>query len=176
MPVSTPMQLRELFNDFPFKSDVVPLAVQKLLNEPLDVLEDWSRAEKILQNASKILPERPEPLVALYKLYAYSNRFEESLALIHKTLNLVATLGGFTPRWEDIDSLNPGWKHNDENVRWFLYSMKALGFVAIRQGNIAEAHRILSRLTELDTEDLVGASVLLDVTSRLTDDDYDFVA
>lgn len=170
------MQLRELFNDFPFKADVIPLAVQKLLNEPLDVLEDWDRAERLLEGSRKVLVDRPEPLVALYKLYAYSNRFEDSLRLIDETLAMVAGKANFDPDWTKIDVANPPWDTVDDNVRCFLYSMKAIGFVSIRQGRVDHAHQVLSKVISMDKDDIVGASVLYDVTSRLTDDDYDFVA
>ena len=170
------MQLRELFNDFPFKAEIIPIAVQKLLNEPLDVLEDWTRAENLLLAARKILPDRPEPLVALYKIYAYSNRFAESLQVIEKTLAMTAANGQFDGGWQSMDPLNPPWKLVDDNVRCFLYSMKAIGFVYIRQGRVAEAHQILAKVLQLDSSDLVGASVLFDITSRLTDEDYEFVA
>ena len=170
------MQLRELFDEFPFKADVIPITVQKLLNEPLDVLEDWARAESLLVAARNILPDRPEPLVALYKLLAYSNRFEEALAVINDALELTAQKGGFSAQWQSLDIANPPWTCIDDNVRCFLYSLKATGFVYIRQGRVTEAHEILGKVLKLDPFDLVGASVLFDITSRLTDDDYEFVA
>lgn len=170
------MLLRELFDEFPIKENVVPLAVQQLLAQPLNVLEDWARAEKLLLEAKALMPQRPEINVALYKLYAYSNRFEESLSLIDETLNICGRDAGIDSNWRQLESRALPWNIADDMQRCYLYSMKAIGFVCLRLGEVERAHEVLSVLRAIDTVDSVGSSVLFDITLRLLDEDYEYVA
>ena len=55
-------------------------------------------------------------------------------------------------------------------------SVKAIGFVHLRQGQVEQAQDVLSVLRTVDKSDLVGSSVLHDITLRLLDDDYEYVA
>lgn len=171
------MQLRELFNEFPLgKGEVVLLALQQLLSTTLNVHEDWQRAEKMLLEARELLPERLELLVALYKMYAYSNRFDESLALVDEVLQRAASQGGFPADWQLLDDNSAAWPDACGAVRFYLYSMKARGFVLLRKGEVEQAYAVLSKLCDLDKKDLVGGSVMFDVASRLLEQDEEEVA
>lgn len=170
------MLLRELFDEFPIKENVVPLAVQQLLNQPLNVTEDWARAEKLLLDARQLMPSRPEVNVALYKLYAYSNRFEESLALIDDTLAICGLASGLDADWRKLKNICQPWQVIDDMQRCYLYTMKAIGFVRLRQGLVEEAQEVLGVLKNVDKADSVGSSVLYDITLRLLDEDYEYVA
>lgn len=170
------MLLRELFNEFPVQDKVVPLAIQKLLAEPLDVSEDWARAEQLLLTARAVLPDRVEVCIALYKLYAYSNRFDEALALIASVLEVTATRQGFSADWSLLEGNTFTQAEINLDTRAYLYTLKAMAFVRLRQGAVQLAQDILLKLAQLDPKDHVGSSVLLDITQRLLNDDYEFVA
>jgi len=171
------MQLRDLFDEFPVgKGEVVPLALQQLLKTSLDVHEDWQRAEQLLLATRELLPERLEILVALYKMYAYSNRFAASLALIDEVLGRAAAQGGFPAVWQQLEQGSAAWTEAQGAVRFYLYSMKARGFVLLRQGEVEQAYAILSKLHDLDPKDQVGGSVVLDIAERLLEQDEDEVA
>lgn len=171
------MQLRDLFDEFPVgKGEVVPLALQQLLKASLNVNEDWQRAEQLLLDTRKLLPERLEILVALYKMYAYSNRFDESLELIDEVLNRAAVEGGFSSDWRSLNSDSAAWHEARGAVRFYLYSMKARGFVLLRKGKIEQAHTVLQKLCELDARDQVGGSVVFDIAERLLEGEEEDVA
>ena len=164
------MQLRELFNEFPIEDGgVVTLALQQLLREPLNVSHDWRRAEQILQQARDLMPERLEVPVALYKMYAYSNRFEEALAVIDEVLYQAAEEGGFVADWRQLDDDNTPWRQAAGARRFYLYSMKATGFVCLRKGDIAGACAVLEKLLRLDPLDQVGGSVVYDMAQLILD-------
>ena len=164
------MQLRELFDEFPMGAgEVVPLALQQLLKEPLNVNEDWQRAERLLLDARTMLPERLEILVALYKMYAYSNRFDESMVLIDEVLRRAAGLGDFPTDWNLLCHDSANWGEATGAVRFYLYSMKAKGFVLLRKAEVTQAYAVLKKLCELDRKDLVGGSVVLDMAERILD-------
>lgn len=162
------MQLRELFNEFPVDaSKAVPLALQQLLRSELNVHEDWERAEQLLLSTRELIPERMEILVALYKMYAYSNRLEESMNLIDEVLLRSAQAGGFTAQWQELTPESAPWAQARGAIRFYLYSLKAKGFVNLRKGNVQEAHAVLTKLCELDVQDQVGGSVVYGMAERL---------
>lgn len=147
------MQLSDLLDEIPLDDgDVIPLALRKLLREELNVCDDWQRAERLLLEAREQLPERLEIPVALYKMYAYSNRHEESLALIHEVLEQAPEL----------------------NDRLYLYSLKAKGFVLLRMGKVDEAAAVLQQLQTLDPLDQVGGSVVMQMAERLLEQDEEY--
>jgi tetratricopeptide (TPR) repeat protein len=171
------MQLRDLFDEYPMgKTEVVPLALQQLLKTSLNVNEDWHRAEQLLLDTRALLPERLELPVALYKMYAYSNRFDESLSLIDEVLNRAAAQAGFSAEWEGLSPCSGNWDDATGAVRFYLYSLKARGFVLLRKGEVEQAYAVLRKLCELDPRDQVGGSVVLGIAERLCEQEDEEVA
>lgn len=168
------MQLRDLFNEFPIDGgDVIPIEVQKLLREDLKVCDDWRRAEELLLSARALMPERLELGVALYKMFAYSNQYAEALVLIHEVLEQSARGGGFPVAWRNLDIDCANWHGAKGYVRIYLYTMKALGFVLLRLGDMGGAAAVLHKLEELDPLDQVGGSVVSQMAERLLEKDED---
>lgn len=162
------MQLRDLFDELPVAgSGVIPLAMQQLLREDLDVASDWHGAEQLLLRARQALPEQLEIMVALYKLYAYSNRFDEALRIIDQVLEQAAGMAGFDCDWRRLTADSADWHNAKGAVRVYLYSLKATGFVRLRRGDIRIAYDVLCKLVQLDPQDQVGGSVVLDMAERV---------
>ena len=166
------MQIKDLFDDMPLSDGVVDIQLQKLLREPLDICNDWQRTENLLLDAHQLMPEKLEVLVALYKMYAYSNRFDESLQRINQVLVLSALQGGFSVDWRELTA-GSHWENASGATRLYLYSMKATGFVQLRKGNVDEAMDVLLKLRELDPLDQVGGSVVLEMAERLVESEFD---
>ncbi|WP_418259653.1 hypothetical protein [Haliea sp. E17] len=164
--------MRDLLNEAPReqRGAVVPLALQQLLRADLDVSQDWETAEQILLQAREALPECLEIQVALYKLYAYSNRFEESLALITTVQASAACREGFDADWRMLQPESAAWYPAEGAVRHYLYALKAMGFVSLRRGDLATANAVLAKLASLDPRDQVGGSVVLEMAERLNDE------
>lgn len=166
------MRLRDLFDEFPAAGDeVVPLELRKLLREPLDVYADPGRTERLLCAARERFPERLELGVALYKMYAYANRFDDALALIDEVLGRSSERGGFAADWRVLDGGSTAWHPARGVVRCYLHSLKALGFVRLRKGESAEAYAVLSKLHELDPQNQVGGDVVYEMAARVLDED-----
>ncbi len=165
------MQLRDLFDEFPgSEGSVTPIALQQLLREDLNVKQDWQQAEQLLLKARQDLPQQLEILIALYKLYAYSNRFEESLAVIDEVLHRAAESSGFDADWRQLDADSATWNPAMGRVRYYLYSLKATGFVCLRSGAVEKAHAVLIKLLELDPLDQVGGSVVYEMAQGLLEE------
>ncbi|GAB1260434.1 hypothetical protein [Aurantivibrio plasticivorans] len=166
------MQLRDLLTDIPVSQDaVVPLAIKQLMRESLNIADDWQRAETLLLKAQAELPEELELQVALYKLYAYSNRFEESLSFINSVLETAAKIVGFENDWRTLKADSADWQPATGATRLYLYSLKAAGFVNLRKGNIDLALEVLTKLQELDPLDQVGGSVVYEMAMRIVEDE-----
>ncbi len=166
------MLLRDLFDDFPLNgSGVVPLELQQLLKTPLNIADDWERVEHLLLQAREKMPDRLEITVALYKMYAYSNHLDESLGLINEVLCKSATAGGFTINWCWVSQDSADWQNAVGPVRFYLYSMKAMGFVLLRRGDPETAYQVLKKLQELDPRDQVGGSVVREMAERILEID-----
>lgn len=165
------MQLRDLFDQIPVtKEKVSAIALAQLLQQELDLANNWERAEQLLLQARDQFPEHLEIPMALYKLYAYSNRFDESLALINEVLLQSATLAGFSADWRSLHSASAPWNPAQGNVRIYLYTLKASGFVRLRQGDSKVSYDALSKLCELDPQDQVGGSVVYEMAVKIKED------
>lgn len=168
------MQVRDLFADTPIHQDALAsLDVQRLMREPIDVTRDWQRAECLLQSVMAQLPHRLETQVALFKMYAYDGQHDKAMGLILKVLEQAAERVGFDPDWRKLTALSAPWKGATGDIRCYLYSMKALGFVCLRQGNIAEAEAVLDKLRELDRDDEIGSSVVYQLALALGEEAED---
>lgn len=162
------MQLRDLFNE---GVDHSPQTAA-LLDASLDVMTDGLRAEQLLLRASEAHPEQLATRVALYKLYAYTNRLDESLRLIEQVLDAAARGGGFINDPASLDPEQAGWNPATGMERTYLYTLKAKGFVLLRQGEVQRAQALLETLTtRLDPHDQVGGSVVLAIAQGVLGDE-----
>ncbi len=163
------MQLRDLFDEFPLPEEA-PESLRALLEESLDVLQDWQRAERLLIDARKAMPDRLEPAVALYKMYAYSNRQGDAMALIDEVLSEAAAQAGFAAEWRSLTPASAPWRDAEGAVRIYLYTLKAKGFVHLRLADPVSARAVTLKLRELDPQDQVGGSVILEVAERVLEE------
>ena len=165
------MLIRDLFSDAPLQQDVlVSLDLQRLLNEPIDIASDWNRTERLLLTTMNRMPDQCEIKIALYKMYAYAGRFDQSRELIYQVLEQTSARSGFSADWRQLDSTSTHWKNPRGDIRLYLYSLKALGFVSLRAGNIPLAHDVLEKLLSLDPLDEVGGSVVFEMAESLLEE------
>ena len=162
------MQVADLFDELPV-ADAGPGAetLRALLAAPLDLRHGWARTERLIDDARRALPDRLELNVAMYKLLAYSNRLEAAAELIDETLAQAARLGGFAADPICLVADDPRWAPAAGHARLYLYSLKALGFVRLRQGQVDAAAQALDQLARLDPGDQVGGSVVADMLMRV---------
>jgi len=157
-----------LFHDLPVPDDEsTPEPLRQLLREPLDVTRDWGRAEHLLLRAQAQLPERLEISVALYKMYAYSNRHHEALLLIDGVLCQAAERAGFEDEVRGDRLTSRRFEEATGATRQYLYALKAKAFVTLRMGKLMQAEVVLAQLEALDPFDQVGGSVVADMARRM---------
>ncbi|MGZ5608312.1 MAG: hypothetical protein ACXWFI_10040 [Methylobacter sp.] len=129
-------------------------------------------AELSLLQAYFLAPESLNVLVALNRFYYYQHRLEEALAATTKALVVIRPTIAFPEDWQELQI-----SHITEvpaalltNVRLYLFTLKAIGFLNMRLENLDLSQAIFEKLVELDSKDRIGAQGLLElVIKRKTD-------
>ncbi|MND86989.1 hypothetical protein D3C80_789750 [compost metagenome] len=104
-------------------------------------------------------------LVGLYRFYYYQHRYQDAL---HIALRVMAVVG---PRL----GLSADWRHIDQDalvvaaargiglLRFHLLALKGAGYLCLRLGRFEQGKAMLVKVVELDTDNRLGARLLLDV-------------
>ena len=149
----------------------MPTQVNAILQQAVAAYEDTQRAESLLWQAQQLGPEQLAVYVALYKFYFYKNYLEDAERVVHMALAQCAERGDFTQDWQQLTPASTDWSVGDGPQRYYLYSLKALGFIRLRLDDAAMGKAVLQKLALLDPDDQVGGSVLLDLAAALEDAD-----
>ena len=97
---------------------------------------------------------------ALYKFYAHHRRLSDAERAARLALSESARQGRFNPNWEElIKTVAPRSLYESEAGLFYLFSLKALSFIKLRQQKPDEAGAVLKVLFTLDPDDRSGASV-----------------
>jgi hypothetical protein len=147
--------MREVF----FAGDVPP-KVGGLLEEAMSAYSDTARAEALLQQARQEAPEALPVYFSLYKFYFYKGRLADAEEAARSALKTAARLGGFPESYASLTPETTDWTRHDSPQHFYLFSLKALAFIRLRQGDSSGCSEILGKLRELDSADTVGGSVI----------------
>jgi len=145
----------------------IPAPVNALLQQAVRAYDDTDRAEDLLRQAQRMDPEQLEVYIALYKFYFYKLRLEDAEGVTREALARAAGQGGFDADWQTLGPASANWFRVDGPERVYLYSLKALGFIRLRRMDFRGGEAILDKLAELDPQDQVGGSVLLELAAGL---------
>jgi hypothetical protein len=160
------MELREPGRDTPsapreaFYASEVPPEVGGLLEEAMGVYHDTARAEALLLKARNEAPEALAVYFSLYKFYFYKGRLADAEATVRAALATAARQAGFPDVHETLTPDTTDWTRHDSPQHFYLFSLKALAFIRLRQGDVRGCEGILDKLKELDSADTVGGTVI----------------
>lgn len=138
----------------------IPSHINACLQRAVAASDDPELSERLFWEAQQMDPYQLEVYVALYKFYFYKNRIEEAEGVVFTALKRSAELGKFNEDWNKLTPASTDWYSAENPQRLYLYALKALSFIRLRQDNLAAADNILDKLRELDPSDQVGGSVL----------------
>lgn len=141
-------------------ADEVPPRVAALLAEAGAAYADAERTETLLRAAQHTDPQSLPAWFALYKFYFYCHRLPEAERVTLEALAVAAAQGGFDADWERLHGGSADWAAATGPARFYLFSLKALAFIRLRLGRVAESAALLAKLAELDPADRVGGSVI----------------
>ena len=120
-----------------------------------------------LNQARALAPDQIEVLVALYKFHFYRGDIDLAEQYAEQTLVESARQGGFDSTWEGLDAGSTNWDEPRGPARTYLYSLKAMAFIYLRQCRPDEAELVLSALCRLDPSDRVGGGVVVELAEVL---------
>lgn len=148
----------------------IPDPVNALLQEAAGNTNNFARAEQLLLQAQRQAPDQLPVYTALYKLYFYNGHTDQAEDIVFQTLTKAALQGGFSYDWTKLQP-QAEWANPDSPGRAYLYSLKALAFIRLRQDNPKSAQGILDTLRRLDPDDVIGADVVRALANSMEDDD-----
>lgn len=153
------MEIRSLY-----AGTVLP-EISQLLEEAMQSYHDGDHAEKLLKKAQQLAPSALPVYFSMYKFLFYKGKLAEAESVVRTALEEAARQGGFPAAWEQLTLESSNWLAHDSPQHFYLFSLKALAFIRLRQNDRDECDLILAKLRILDQADTVGASVIGDLAS-----------
>jgi tetratricopeptide (TPR) repeat protein len=131
---------------------------------------DKEKAQQLFRQAQKTAPDCLETYFALYKFYFYDSRLAEAEQVALMGLEEAARQGKFPSDWRRLAyEVETRDFYAGKAALFYLYTLKALAFIKLRQGHTLEARVILAQLQRFDPEDRSGRSVIESLASGLED-------
>ena len=121
---------------------------------------DATLAEQLLLQARQMDPQCLAVYFSLYKFYFYKQQLTKAEQTVNESLRVAAELGSFSAFIGDLQPDSAPWHAVSHPAHFFLFSLKALAFICLRQNRINESAALLDKLAELDPHDQVGGSVI----------------
>jgi tetratricopeptide (TPR) repeat protein len=134
-------------------------------------------AELSLLRAYFLAPESLNVLVALNRFYYYQHRLEDALTATLKALAVIRLLIDFPVDWRDLQPrhINDAPAALLTQVRLYLFTLKAIGFLNMRLGNLDMSQSVFEKLVVLDGRDRIGAKGLLELVIKRKDENRKFL-
>lgn len=147
--------------------EALPAAAEQHLRQAGQSALDPAEAEKQLQQALAAAPRHVAVYIACYRYYFYRGRIAEALPYAELCLGAAADILGLSREWRKVDA--GGADFGDFNAyatRFYLFSLKAYGYLLMRLGRLDEGEAAMTQVMALDPADRVGAAGLLAVSRR----------
>lgn len=125
-------------------------------------------AELPLLRAYFLAPESLNVLVALNRFYYYQHRLEDALLATSRALMVIRPMVAFPENWRDlkIEHITHSPTELLTQVRLYLFTLKAIGFLHMRLEQLDISQTIFEKLVSLDSQDRIGAKGLLELVLK----------
>ena len=135
-------------------------------------------AELPLLKAYFLAPESLNVLVALNRFYYYQHRLEDALTATTKALVIIRPKISFPEDWRELQlsHINDAPANLLTQVRLYLFTLKAIGFLNMRLENLDLSQGIFEKLVALDSKDRIGAKGLLELVVKRKDEKTRFIS
>lgn len=168
------MDLQDFNGDGLYFDEDLPAGVNELL-EAASIRYAEGTAEQPLREAEQLAPASLTVQVGLYRFYYYQHRYEDALAVARRVHELTGPRLGLPPHWQDItpEHLPPAAAISMGLLRFHLLALKGAGYLNLRLARFEEGKAMLRKVSELDTDNRLGARLLLEV---LNDNSAEIIA
>lgn len=149
----------------------IPSAVNQLLQAAVAARSvDQVLAENLFLQAQKQDSHCLKTYFALYKFYFFQKRLDDAERIVFAGLEESARQGAFPNDIGQLVQCRHKWNlYAREVTLFYLYTLKALAFIKLRQGYASDAQEVLTHLQQLDPEDQSGASVITDLAAGVAE-------
>jgi len=131
-------------------------------------------AENHLFQAQALAPGHAAVLIALYRFYFYKGRLADALEVAERCLTKAARDNQLHEDWRRVGRDDADFGSYDAILpRFYLFTLKAYGYLQMRLGRLEESRAALTKMRELDPSDKLNAAVLLQVLARHGREDED---
>jgi tetratricopeptide (TPR) repeat protein len=144
----------------------VPEGAGELLARARAAWRDVPAATALLAEALAAAPDCLPLHYARYKFHSSHGQYALAEAAARAALAEAARQAGLPPDWRALDhgvdpGIDPGidWADVQGAAHFYLFTLKALAYLRLRRGDLAEAGALLDALARLDPDDGVGAAV-----------------
>ena len=122
-------------------------------------------AEQPLLQALALAPNDLGVLVGLYRFYFYQHRFVDALGIAARALPSVGSRLDLPNSWRDLQPAHLAQvdqKHMGL-LRFYLQVLKGAAYLCLRMGHFEQGKAMLHKIIELDSNDRLGARLLLNI-------------
>lgn len=140
----------------------VPAPAAALLDRARHAWHDVPAATALLAEALAIAPACLPLHYARYKFHSSHGQYALAEAAAGAALTEAARQAGLPADWRALEhSVDPriDWSDVHGAPHFYLFTLKALAYLRLRRGDLAEAGALLDTLARLDPSDRVGATV-----------------
>jgi len=126
----------------------------------------------LLWTAQAIAPTALGIYYALYKHHAGLREFEQAERAAQRGLLEAAKQAGLAQDWRQVapGSVPEGVDFKGSGpARFWLFTLKALAFIALRSARPDDARELLSRIAALDDQAQIGGEVIATLLASVTD-------
>ena len=136
----------------------LPAEVDALLQQGVAAYRrDYAEADRLFRQALVLAPGELPVYFCLYKIHTYRGQLEQAETAAQLGLAEATRQAGWPADWRDWRA---GHDMTDGAARFALYTLKALAFIQLRQGDTALARQMLDVLARLDPTGAVGWTVV----------------
>jgi len=146
--------------------EVAP-SIRLLLESAMKNYANREISETLLKKAFDTDPSVLDTYVVYYKYYFYHSLLTKAEQWVYLALENASSQGEFDSDWDSLIPTSANWDVLDGPERIYLYSLKALAFLRMKQGDFELPAEVLNKLEILDPQDQVGWTVVAQMHSRL---------
>ena len=149
----------------------LPAAAERALHAVGLDWEDEATAEGHIYEALDLAPGHLAVQIAAYKFYFYRHRLQEALPYAQACLAQILRRNQLPADWRDVRAEDAAFTSLEPEPRMVLFALVAYGYVLARLGRTEEGRAALTKVTDLDPQDRMGARRLLAVIDGGARDD-----
>ncbi len=148
------------FLDRLYYGGTLPVEAERLLHEAALSYSDTDRAQRYLMEAFVRFPGHVPVYIACYKFYFYKGNLPEALRYAGLCRDYMARKLGFPEDFGAVTPAHADFEDYKSDPRFYLFTLKAIGYISIRLGQFGEGARYVRKVRELDPLDRMGGSIL----------------